>query len=129
MLNYKKFISKLVSKEHALLFILVLASLVFGSIEYGVKTTVISVIVLYSMITIITNIIGWFFEFIDRSNQKDNKLSSFNKIYSLISSIIVIIILSVIDEKLRNYILIFCVIFLTGILIIYLLKKKYKSNS
>ena len=128
MFNSKNFISKLVRKEDILLYILVLASLVFGSIEYGVKTIALSVIVLYSMITIITNIIEWFIEFIEWINQRENNLSSFNKYYSFISSIIVIIILYILDEKIRNYVLIFCGTFLAGILIIYIIKKVFTHD-
>jgi len=124
MINYKALVPKLIRKENYIVYILILASLIFGSIEYGVKTIGIAVVVFYTMYTIITNMIDWFFWFSNLIRKKKSETSMFRKYYSLISSIIVLIFLYILDEKIRNYLLIFCGILLVGLLIIYLVRTK-----
>ncbi|MBU0561095.1 MAG: hypothetical protein KKD86_02585 [Bacteroidetes bacterium] len=124
MINYKTLIPKLIRKENYVVYILILAALIFGSIEYGVKTIGIAVIVFYSMYTIITNMIDWFLEFLNWIKKRKNETSLFRKYYSFISSIIVLILLFILDEKIRSYLLIFCGTLLVGLLIIYLIRMK-----
>ncbi|MDP2303911.1 MAG: hypothetical protein Q8N03_15980 [Ignavibacteria bacterium] len=124
MINYQTLIPKLIRKGNYVVYILVLAALIFGTIEYGIKTIGIAVIVFYSMYTIITNMIDWFFEYLNWIMKRKNETSAIRKYYSFISSVIVLIFLYILDEKIRNYLLIFCGILLVGLLIIYFMKIK-----
>jgi hypothetical protein len=130
MVNHKRLFSKLDKKENFFIYVLILGSVVFGTIEYGLKTISISIIVFYSMYTIITNVIDWYFILLNWINRKETESNTMRKYYSVFSSIVVLLFIYILDEKIRSFLLIYCSIILVLLLLVHQIKTKlFKINN